>query len=227
MQGKEQIPLILLEAGDAKDNDKKAAALREELQKSGLFYVNLMSAPGSGKSAILLYLLSYLKKEGISCGVMEADRDAMHDAVKFDTAGFDVLRLNTGGKYHLDATMSKKAIDGFHGRHLDAVFLENVGNLMSPPSFDTGAALSIAVLSITDGDDMPLRYPKLFEMADIVIISKIDGLSSIDFDLGSAERNIKAQNENAEIYPVSAKTGEGMDALCKAIEERIKEHNGK
>lgn len=227
MAEKTGIPVILLEAGDAGKNDEKAAALRKELKESGLFYVNIMSAPGSGKSAILLRLISTLKDHGILCGVMEADRDARHDAVKFEEAGYEVLCLDTGGKYHLDATMSRKAIDGFEGHPLDAVFLENVGNLMSPPAYDTGAALSIAVLSITDGDDMPKRYPHLFQKADLVIISKIDGLSSIDFDLGSAERNIREQNDKAKIYPVSAVTGEGMESLTDAIEKRIREHNGK
>ena len=202
-------------------NDKRAAELREELRKKGTFLLNLMSSPGSGKTSTLLATARELNPN-IRLAVMEADIDSTVDAQTMADAGIDSIQVHTGGMCHLDAAMTRQGLEELGFSEYDVVVLENVGNLVCPAEFDTGASKNVAILSVPEGDDKPLKYPLMFEVADCVLINKIDTAHVFDFDLDAAKKNIHARNPNAFIFPVSAKTGEGFSAWVAWLEEEIK-----
>lgn len=195
------------------NNDREAEKLRSELKAQKTFLVNLMSSPGSGKTTTLKAILSALKDE-LRIGVMEADIDSDVDAKTMSDAGAKSIQLHTGGMCHLDAGMTRQGIENLGAADLDLVFLENVGNLVCPAEFDTGAAKNMMILSVPEGDDKPLKYPLMFTVSDVVLINKMDTKMVFDFDENAVVERIKKLNPQAEIFFVSAKTGEGMDAVC-------------
>ncbi|MCR4562580.1 MAG: hydrogenase nickel incorporation protein HypB [Bacilli bacterium] len=218
----EKIRVITVKQSVFANNNARAEALREELKKKGVFLINLMSSPGSGKTTLLVNLINRLKDK-IKIGVMEADMDAIVDAETIEKkTGVKTIQLHTTGECHLDAKMVQEGCDGFGVDGLDLVILENIGNLVCPAEFDTGANMSIEILSIPEGDDKPLKYPLMFTVADVVIFSKIDALSVFDFDFKKAEDAILELNPKSRFFPVSAKTGEGMDKLADFILEQVK-----
>jgi hydrogenase nickel incorporation protein HypB len=204
------------------NNIARANELRAELKKKNVYLVNLMSSPGSGKTTFLVSLINRIKSQ-LRVGVMEADIDATVDAETIEEkTGVKAIQLHTAGECHLDAKMTQEGIEGFGVDDLDLVFLENVGNLVCPAEFDTGAALSIEILSIPEGDDKPLKYPLMFKVANVVVFSKIDTISVFDFDIAKAEDHIRKLNPNSKFFPLSAKTGEGMEALADYLVKEVK-----
>lgn len=195
------------------DNDREAARLREELKQEKTFLLNLMSSPGSGKTTTLLRTIERLKDE-LRIGVMEADIDSDVDAAAVAAAGVRSIQLHTGGMCHLDAGMTQQGLKELGTEALDLVVLENVGNLVCPAEFDTGAVKNAMILSVPEGHDKPLKYPLIFTVCDALIINKIDVLPYFDFDMERVVEYARRRNPKLEIFPVSAKTGEGMDAWC-------------
>ena len=195
-------------------NDAQADALRRELKEKGIYLLNLMSSPGSGKTTTLTRLIEALKEE-VRIGVMEADIDSDVDARTIAAAGVKAIQLHTGGMCHLDAAMTRQGLEGLEPDELDLVVLENVGNLVCPAEFDTGAAANCMILSVPEGHDKPLKYPLMFQVCDAVIINKIDVLPWFDFDLEKCAEYVHMRNPNAKIFPISAKTGEGVEALAQ------------
>ena len=195
------------------DNDREAARLREELKQEKPFLLNLMSSPGSGKTTTLLRTIERLKDE-LRIGVMEADIDSDVDAAAVAAAGVRSIQLHTGGMCHLDAGMTQQGLKELGTEALDLVVLENVGNLVCPAEFDTGAVKNAMILSVPEGHDKPLKYPLIFTVCDALIINKIDVLPYFDFDMERVVEYARRRNPKLEIFPVSAKTGEGMDAWC-------------
>jgi len=198
-------------------NNIAADALREELSSKNVFMLNVMSSPGSGKTTALSAVINMLKDE-YKIGVMDVDIESSLDAQKVaDLTGVRSLQIHNGGLCHIDAEMTGTAIKDFGVDDLDIVFLENIGNLVCPAEFDTGAHKNMMILSVPEGDDKPLKYPLMFSVCDLVLISKIDTVDFFDFDFAAAEAHIKKLNPNAVIIPVSAKTGEGMDRFAEWI----------
>jgi hydrogenase nickel incorporation protein HypB len=193
------------------DNDRQAAQLRQELKRDGLFLLNLMSSPGSGKTTTLLRTIEALKDE-FGIGVLEADIDSDVDARAVSLAGARAIQLHTGGMCHLDAGMTRQGLLGLGTEGLDLVVLENVGNLICTADFDTGSSRSAMILSVPEGDDKPLKYPRMFEVVDIVLVNKIDALPLFDFDIARFEGRVRRLNSRASVVPISAKTGEGIDS---------------
>lgn len=193
------------------NNDRAAEALRARLRDQGVMLVNLMSSPGSGKTTLLAATLDALGPE-MAIGVMEADVDSDVDAHAVAAHGARSIQLHTGGMCHLDAAMCEQGLRELGTGGLDLVFLENVGNLICPAEFDTGAARKVMILSTPEGHDKPLKYPLMFEVSDLVIVSKMDVAAHFDFDLAAFEENVRLRNPQATILPLSAKTGEGMEA---------------
>lgn len=190
-------------------NDQEADELRAQMKQSGVFLLNLMSSPGSGKTTVLSRTLEALAGE-MRVGVMEADIDSDVDARTISQYGAKVIQLHTGGMCHLDAAMTRQGLEGLGTGDVDLAVLENVGNLVCPAEFDTGAAKNAAILSVPEGDDKPLKYPLMFQVCDVVLINKTDVLPYFDFDLEACKRNILMRNPKAQIIPICAKTGEGM-----------------
>ena len=206
------------------DNDADAKVLRDELKKNSVFYLNFMSSPGSGKTTTLLGTIERLK-DRYNIGVMEADIDSDVDAVTIAGSGVSVVQLHTGGMCHLDADMSRQGMRALESeKHLDVIFLENVGNLVCPAEFDTGAELDIAILSVPEGDDKPLKYPLIFEKCRAVLINKIDSMPAFDFDLEKVKANIHMRNPEAVVFPISAKNGDGMDEWAQWLINQIESH---
>ncbi|MCR5327122.1 MAG: hydrogenase nickel incorporation protein HypB [Bacteroidales bacterium] len=196
------------------DNDKDADLLREELKAKGVFLLNLMSSPGSGKTTTLIKLINRIKDK-VRVAVMEADIDSDVDAVKIkDATGIQSIQLHTGGMCHLDAEMTRQGLAGLDMSGTDLVILENVGNLVCPAEFDTGASRNMMILSVPEGEDKPLKYPLMFSVCNLVVINKIDVLPYFDFDIGKCKRYIRMRNPQAEVIPLCAKTGEGIDELA-------------
>lgn len=202
------------------DNDKDADALRRELKAQGTFLINLMSSPGSGKTTTLTKLLAALPKD-IRVGIMEADIDSDVDAGTIAATGTKVIQLHTGGMCHLDADMTRQGIRQLGTQDLDLVILENVGNLVCPAEFDTGAALNMMILSVPEGHDKPLKYPLVFQVCNAMIVNKIDVLPYFDFDMDKVTENARFRNPNIRIFPISAKTGEGVEDLARWITEQV------
>lgn len=206
------------------NNDKEADKVREQLKKDRTFLLNLMSSPGSGKTTTLKATLSKIKDD-YKIGVMEADIDSDVDAKTMAQAGIKSIQLHTGGMCHLDAGMTKQGLDSFNAKDFDFVVLENVGNLVCPAEFDTGASKNAMILSVPEGDDKPLKYPLMFSICDVVLINKIDTKSVFDFDDNAVVERIKKLNPKAEIFFISAKTGEGIDKWVSWLKTQIDEWN--
>ena len=204
------------------DNDREAARLRQELKQSGTFLLNLMSSPGSGKTTTLLRTIEALKDE-LRMGVMEADIDSDVDARRIAEAGVKSIQLHTGGMCHLDAGMTEQGLREIGTDGLDLVVLENVGNLVCPAEFDTGAVKNAMILSVPEGHDKPLKYPLIFTVCDALLINKTDVLPYFDFDMDKVVEYAHRRNPKLEIFPVSAKTGEGMDAWCDWLRRQVKD----
>lgn len=205
------------------DNHKVAQVTRQTLLEKGTLLINIMSSPGSGKTTTLVSTIHALK-DMYKIGVMEADVDSDVDAKAVSDAGAKAIQLHTGGLCHLDATMTKQGLDALGTDDLDVVFLENIGNLICPAGYDTGAMVNVAILSVPEGDDKPLKYPGIFGKVDVLIVSKMDALAYFDFDLKVLEERVRKLNQDIVIFPLSAKTGEGMDAwthwLNKTLNKR-------
>jgi len=202
------------------DNNAQADDLRRELKKQKTFLLNLMSSPGSGKTTMLKSIIERLKDK-LKIGVMEADIDSDVDARAIAETGVRTIQLHTGGMCHLDAYMTRQGLTEFGAEDLDLVVLENVGNLVCPAEFDTGAVKNAVILSVPEGHDKPLKYPLMFEVCDAMIINKIDVLPYFDFDIEKVREYAHMRNQKLKIFPVSAKTGEGMDELCKWLEDEV------
>jgi len=208
------------------NNDRQAELLREELKKDGVFLLNLMSSPGSGKTTTVLRTIEALKDE-MSIGVLEADIDSDVDANTVSKTGAKVIQLHTGGMCHLDADMTKQGLIGLGTEDVDFVLLENVGNLVCPAEFDTGASKNAMILSIPEGDDKPLKYPLMFSIVDVLLINKIDAIDYFDFDLEAVKERVKKLNSNIKVIPISARTGEGIDDWVNWIRNEVKDWNEK
>lgn len=206
------------------NNDREADKLREQLKKDKTFLLNLMSSPGSGKTTTLKATVARLKDE-YKIGIMEADIDSDVDAKTMAATGVQAIQLHTGGMCHLDAGMTKQGLDNIDADAFDFVVLENVGNLVCPAEFDTGASKNAMILSVPEGDDKPLKYPLMFSICDAVLINKIDAKSVFEFDDDAVVERIKKLNPNAEIFFLSARTGEGVDAWCDWLRAQIDEWN--
>ena len=202
------------------DNNLDADALRRELKEQGTFLVNLMSSPGSGKTTTLTKLLKALPQK-MRVGIMEADIDSDVDAGTIAATGTKVIQLHTGGMCHLDADMTRQGVRQLGTEGLDLVILENVGNLVCPAEFDTGAAMNMMILSVPEGHDKPLKYPLVFQVCDAMIVNKIDVLPYFDFDMDKVTEYAKRRNPNIRIFPISAKTGEGVEALAQWMTEQV------
>ena len=203
------------------DNEKRATQLRKELKEKKVFLLNLMSSPGSGKTTTLSRTIDQLKNE-LKIGVMEADIDSDVDAETISRLGVKAIQLHTGGMCHLDADMTRQGLEGLECGELDFVVLENVGNLVCPAEFDTGAVKNAMILSVPEGDDKPLKYPLMFSICDVVLINKIDVLPYFDFDMEQCRKNILKRNPNAIIIPICARTGEGTEAWADWLREEVK-----
>ena len=204
------------------DNDREAARVRQALKQKGTFLLNLMSSPGSGKTTTLLRTIEALKDE-LRMGVMEADIDSDVDAAAIAGAGVRSIRLHTGGMCHLDAGMTEQGLREIGTDDLDLVVLENVGNLVCPAEFDTGAVKNAMILSVPEGHDKPLKYPLIFTVCDVLLINKTDVLPYFDFDMEKVIEYAHRRNPKLEVFPVSAKTGEGMDAWCDWLRKQVKD----
>ena len=203
------------------DNDREAAALRGELKEKGLFLLNLMSSPGSGKTTTLVSTLRQLGGE-LRVGVMEADLDSDVAAHTVQAAGAKAIQLHTGGMCHLTAGMTRQGLEALGTEDIDLAILENVGNLVCPAEFDTGAVKNAMILSVPEGDDKPLKYPLMFEVCDVLLINKIDVLPYFDFDLDAVAERARARNPKIDIIPISARTGEGIDKWCDWLRSQIR-----
>lgn len=203
------------------DNDARADLLRKELKEKGVFLLNLMSSPGSGKTTTLMRTIDALRDQ-MKIAVMEADIDSDVDAQTVSQAGVQTIQLHTGGMCHLDADMTRQGMEALAAGDADLVVLENVGNLVCPAEFDTGAVKNAMILSVPEGHDKPLKYPLMFTVCDAVLINKTDALPYFDFDMEKCIEYIHMRNPKAEIFPVSAKTGEGMDAWTAWLAEQVK-----
>lgn len=206
------------------NNDAEAAKLREGLKKDHVFLMNLMSSPGSGKTTTLLKTIGCLK-DSLRIGVMEADIDSDVDAETVSETGVKTIQLHTGGMCHLDAAMTGQGLKELGTEGLDLVVLENIGNLVCPAEFDTGAAKNVMILSVPEGHDKPLKYPLMFTVCSAMIINKIDVLPYFDFDMDKVVEFAHRRNPELKIFPISAKTGEGMDAWCAWLKEQADNWN--
>lgn len=204
------------------ENEVNADKIREELKNQHQVMINVMSSPGSGKTSTLVRTINMLKDE-ISIGVMECDIDASVDAETIAKTGARSIQLHTGGMCHMDAQMTKQGMMEMGMEGLDLVFIENVGNLVCPAEFDTGASLNMTILSVPEGDDKPAKYPLVYEVSDVVLINKIDALAVFDFDTKLVTQRIRALNPKAEIFFVSAKTGEGFEAWTEWLKKKTRE----
>ncbi len=203
------------------NNDREADALRAELKGKGLFLLNLMSSPGSGKTTTLVRTLEALRGE-LRVGIMEADIDSDVDARTVQDAGAKTVQLHTGGMCHLTAGMTRQGLEALGTEDIDLAILENIGNLVCPAEFDTGASKSAMILSVPEGDDKPLKYPLMFTVCDCLIINKMDVLPYFDFDLDAACERARRLNPNIEIIPISAKTGEGVEKWADWLRAQVK-----
>lgn len=218
----DEVRIIEIKKSVFEDNDKDAALLRAELKEKGVFLLNLMSSPGSGKTTTLIKTINALKGE-FNIAVMEADIDSDVDAVKIlEGTGVQSVQLHTGGMCHLDAEMTRQGLSGLNLTDVDLAILENVGNLVCPAEFDTGASKNCMILSVPEGHDKPLKYPLMFSVCDLVLINKIDVAPYFDFDFEACEKYIKKRNPDAEVIRICAKTGEGIEKFANWLKINIK-----
>lgn len=221
----EKVRILEVKQSVFANNDAQAEKLREELKQKGIYLLNLMSSPGSGKTTTLTRLIELLK-EDLKIGVMEADIDSDVDAVTIAATGAKAIQLHTGGMCHLDAAMTRQGLDGLDAGEADLVVLENVGNLVCPAEFDTGAVKNMAILSVPEGHDKPLKYPLMFQVCDAVLINKIDVAPYFVFDFEKCTEYIRMRNPKAVVFPISAKTGEGIEAVADWLKEEVKNWKG-
>ena len=214
MKGCGSLRIIEIKESVFADNDREAAALRGELKEKGLFLLNLMSSPGSGKTTTLVSTLRQLGGE-LRVGVMEADIDSDVDAHTVQAAGAKAIQLHTAG-------MTRQGLEALGTEDIDLAILENVGNLVCPAEFDTGAVKNAMILSVPEGDDKPLKYPLMFEVCDVLLINKIDVLPYFDFDLDAVAERARTRNPKIDIIPISARTGEGIDRWCDWLRSQIR-----
>lgn len=215
------IKLIEVKEDILSDNDAAAEELRTALKKEKTFMVNLMASPGAGKTSLLLKTLAALKKD-LRMAVIEADIDSMVDAEKIAAIGIESIQLRTGGFCHLDVSMVQKGLDALDLKALDLIFIENVGNLVCPAEFDTGAAMDIMILSVPEGDDKPLKYPLMFSKCRALIVNKTDYLALSDFNMELMEQRVRKLNPGIEIFKVSCRTGEGVDEWALWLKNTVK-----
>ena len=213
--------IIELHKSITASNDMDANALRAQMKKQGTLLINLMSSPGSGKTTLLSSTIQMLSD--IKIAVLEADIESAVDAERIEQLGAVAVQVHTDGMCHMDAGMTKTGIDAMKGHDIDLAFLENVGNLICPAEYDTGAGKNVMILSVTEGDDKPLKYPLMFEKSDALVISKIDALPYFDFDLETCIKRVKRLNPNIQIFPVSAKTKEGMQEWLNWLQQEVTE----
>ncbi len=218
----QEIRIIELKESIFADNNADADRLRAQLKEQKTFLLNLMSSPGAGKTTMLKSLIGRLKDE-LKIGVMEADIDSDVDAAAILETGVRAIQLHTGGMCHLDADMTRQGITQFGTEDLDLVILENVGNLVCPAEFDTGAVKNMVILSVPEGHDKPLKYPLMFEVADVLVVSKTDVMPYFDFDLDKLTEYAHMRHPGLPVFPICARTGEGMDALCDWLRTQVKD----
>jgi len=217
----DEVKILQIKQSVFASNDQQAALLRGELKEKGIFLLNLMSSPGSGKTTTLARTIEALKNE-MKIGVMEADIDSDVDARAIAAMGVKAIQLHTGGMCHLDADMTRQGLEGLETGDVELAILENVGNLVCPAEFDTGAVKNAMILSVPEGDDKPLKYPLMFSVSDVVLINKIDVLPYFDFDLEKCREYIHMRNPNARVIPICAKTGEGMEEWTGWLRKEVK-----
>ena len=217
----DELKVFTIKKNIHENNAKVAETIRDELKKQATYFINIMSSPGSGKTMTLVSTIKALKDE-LKIGVMEADVDSDVDAKTVQEAGAKAIQLHTGGMCHLDATMTKQGIDGLGVKELDLIFLENIGNLICPVGYDTGAMKNVAILSVPEGDDKPLKYPKIFGKVDVLIVNKIDAIEHFDFRMDLLEERVRKLNKDIIIFPISAKTGEGVEKWINWIREELR-----
>ncbi|MFC1831182.1 hydrogenase nickel incorporation protein HypB [Thermodesulfobacteriota bacterium] len=222
----DSVKLIKVRESIQADNEQLAQDLRQKLKASKTLLINIMSSPGAGKTSLLLHTTSRLKDQ-YSMAVIEADIDSTVDAERLAHAGVEAIQLRTGGFCHLDVPMVQQGLDSLDTDVLDLIFIENVGNLVCPAEFDTGAALDVMILSVPEGDDKPLKYPLMFSKCDALIINKIDylGTSLTDFDLKLLEKRVRKLNAGIRIFPLSSRTGEGIEAWADWLANKAADHN--
>ncbi len=217
----DEVRIIEVKRSIFEDNDKDAELLRSRLKEKGVFLLNLMSSPGSGKTTTLIKTINLLKDK-LNIAVMEADIDSDVDAKKImENTGVKSIQLHTGGMCHLDADMTRQGLKSLDLKNVDLAILENVGNLVCPAEFDTGATKNCMILSVPEGHDKPLKYPLMFSICDLVLINKIDVAPYFDFDFKKCEEYIKTRNPKAEVIPISAKTGEGIEAFADWLLKQV------
>ncbi len=217
-----EFKVIEIKQGVLSANDREADGLRRELREKKTFLLNLMSSPGSGKTSTLMQTIPRLT-DSLRVGVMEADIDSDVDARTVSATGAQVIQLHTGGMCHLDAEMTRQGLNELDLDALDLVILENVGNLVCPAEFDTGAVKNAVILSVPEGDDKPLKYPLMFTVADVLLVNKIDAAACFDFDLELFTQRVHALRPGIPIFPISAKTGEGVEAWCNWLREQVQQ----
>ncbi len=217
----EKFKVLEIKENIFEDNNRQADILRDELKNKGIFLLNLMSSPGSGKTTTVLRTIEALKSD-MKIGVMEADIDSDVDAHAVAQTGTKVIQLHTGGMCHLDADMTRQGLEGLGTENLDFIILENVGNLVCPAEFDTGSSRNAMILSVPEGDDKPLKYPLMFSIADVLLINKIDVIDYFNFDLEAVKARAKKLNPNIKIIPISARTGEGIEEWADWIRNEVK-----
>ncbi len=220
----EKIRILEIKESVFKDNDARAELLRRELKEKKTFLLNLMSSPGAGKTTTLTRTVDALK-DRLSIGVMEADIDSDVDARAIAKTGVRTIQLHTGGMCHLDADMTRQGLEGMGTEGLDLAILENVGNLVCPAEFDTGAVRNAMILSVPEGDDKPLKYPLIFTVCDVLLINKVDVLPYFDFDMEACRERVLKLNPNMTIIPICARTGEGMEEWYKWLYEETQKWN--
>jgi len=216
----EKLKVIEIKQSIYESNEAEAEKLRKEMNEKKIFLLNLMSSPGSGKTTTLVKTIEKLKDD-IRIGVMEADIDSDVDAKTIARTGVKAIQLHTGGMCHLDAPMTKEGVENLGVEDIDLAILENVGNLVCPAEFDTGSTKNAMILSVPEGDDKPLKYPLMFEIADVLLINKIDTLEIFDFDIEAVKKRAQNLNPNIKIFPISARTGEGMDDWINWLKEEV------
>lgn len=217
------VKVIEIKKSVFEENGREADELRSELKEKGVFLLNLMSSPGSGKTTTLISTINLIK-DRLRTAVMEADIDSDVDAVKIKEAtGIESIQLHTGGMCHLDAEMTRQGLDNLPLGDTDLAILENVGNLVCPAEFDTGSCRNAMILSVPEGDDKPLKYPLMFSICDLVLINKIDVLPYFDFDMERCIENIHKRNPKAEVIPICARTGEGVEKFAQWLLDSVRD----
>ena len=218
----DEVRIIEIKKSVFADNDEDAGKLRKELKAKGVYLLNLMSSPGAGKATTLIGTLQRIKDK-VRVAVMEADIDSDVDAVKIlQATGVSTIQLHTGGMCHLDAEMTRQGLDNVALADVDLVILENVGNLVCPAEFDTGAVRNAMILSVPEGHDKPLKYPLMFSVCDLVLVNKTDVMPYFDFDLDKCREYVHMRNPKARVIPICAKTGEGVDAFADWLLDEVK-----